>query len=494
MRHHHRCLSAEKLLQILHDDPLVVGIQGIRGFVKEDELRILIHRPGYQDALLLPLAQAVSLLPYLRVVAQGQALHKAVYVGHLCRPAQACLVDALHTRGDVARYAVREDKAVLHHHPAPPSPRPHAACFQRRIAQQDAPSARRIEAQQQLDQRRLAAAAHAHDGRLLSALHAQADVLQGVPLSQQVILEVQVFHHQVPARRYLPQQFLVRRFLVLLAPHLAQAVHAQAGVLHVARKRNQFIHRTVQLPDDVLHGQHHAQRHVPLHHQSGYQRRNHHILRLVDEHRSRILILAQSQAFHVHPEQPGLYPLPLPTLLAFTAGQLDFLHSVHQLHHAALVGALLREALVVQLRAFLHEQPHIARIERAASHEDQEHPSVVEQQHQSEHHDVERREHHAQAATRQEVLYARMVVDALQDVARHLRVEVAHRQPHQLAQEVRYQRDVDARAQVQQYPPADELHRRTAEGQHQLGYQGQVDEAQVLVVDAEVHHALRQEG
>ena len=47
---------------------------------------------------------------------------------------------------------------------------------------------------------------------------------------------------------------------------------------------------------------------------------------------------------------------------------------------------------------------------------------------------------------------------------------------------------------MQQYPSPDELHRRAAEGQHQLRHQHQPDKAQILVVDAEVHHALRQEG
>ena len=149
---------------------------------------------------------------------------------------------------------------------------------------------------------------------------------------------------------------------------------------------------------------------------------------------------------------------------------------------------------MVQLRPLLHEQPHVADVQRAAHHEDAEHHRAVEQQHQPEHHDVERREHHAQAAARQEVLYASVVVDALQDVARHLRVEVAHGQAHQLGQEVRYEGDVHPRAQVEQYPAADELHRRAAEGQRQLRHQYQPDEPHVLVVDAEVHHALRQEG
>ena len=47
---------------------------------------------------------------------------------------------------------------------------------------------------------------------------------------------------------------------------------------------------------------------------------------------------------------------------------------------------------------------------------------------------------------------------------------------------------------MQQYPSAYELHGAAAEGEHQLGNEYQVDEAEVPVVDAEVHDALREEG
>ena len=53
-----------------------------------------------------------------------------------------------------------------------------------------------------------------------------------------------------------------------------------------------------------------------------------------------------------------------------------------------------------------------------------------------------------------------MVAYALHDAAHHLRVEEVQGQLRQLGQEVRYQRDGDARVHVQQYPAAYELHRQ----------------------------------
>ena len=248
------------------------------------------------------------------------------------------------------------------------------------------------------------------------------------------------------------------------------------------------------MSDDVLHGEHHAQCHFPLYHQRGHQSRDYYVLGLVYQYRSRVLVLPQRKAPDVHFEQPCLYAFPFPPLLLLAGTQLYLLHAVHQLHHRALVGALLGKPLVVQFRPFLHEEPDVGDVECAPSHEDKENHAAVHQQHDAEYQDVEGGERHAEAASGQEVLYARVVVDALQDVARHLGVEVAHRELHHLDEEVRNQGDVDACAQMQQYPSAYELHGAAAEGQHQLGNEHQVDKSEILVVDAEVHDALREEG
>ena len=174
-----------------------------------------------------------------------------------------------------------------------------------------------------------------------------------------------------------------------------------------------------------------------MHYERGHQPRNHDVLGLVYQYRSRVLILPQRQAFDVYFEQLCLYAFPFPPFLPFAGAQLYLLHAVHQLHYGALVGALLGKALVVQLCPFLHEEPDIGHVERTSSHKDKEYHAVVQQQHNAENKQVEHGEHHAEAASGQEVLYARVVVDALQDVARHLGVEVAHGELHHLDEEVR---------------------------------------------------------
>ena len=60
MCHYDNCTPFIELIQILYYRPFVFGIKGICGFIQEDEIRILINGTGYEDALLLSLAQPDS--------------------------------------------------------------------------------------------------------------------------------------------------------------------------------------------------------------------------------------------------------------------------------------------------------------------------------------------------------------------------------------------------------------------------------------------------
>jgi hypothetical protein len=86
-----------------------------------------------------------------------------------------------------------------------------------------------------------------------------------------------------------------------------------------------------------------------------------------------------------------------------------------------------------------------------------------------------------------------VVADALQDVAGHFGIEKSHRQTHQFDKEIGNQGDVDARAQVQQYPATNKFDGCAAEGQYQLSNQYQVDETNVLVVDPDIDNGLSEE-
>ena len=118
MSHDDRRLSAVKLLQVVDDEPLVAGIQGVGGLVEEQESRILVHRTGYQDALPLSLADALPVGPDDRVVLQGQAFGHLGDVGSPRGLLHAGIVYVVVVQGDVAGDGLGEDIAVLHHHSA----------------------------------------------------------------------------------------------------------------------------------------------------------------------------------------------------------------------------------------------------------------------------------------------------------------------------------------------------------------------------------------
>ena len=82
MGHDHHRPSFVEGVQLLHDLPLVVGIQGVRGLVQEDEVGILVHRPGDQDPLPLPLAHSVSLHAYLRIISQRERVDEIPDIRH----------------------------------------------------------------------------------------------------------------------------------------------------------------------------------------------------------------------------------------------------------------------------------------------------------------------------------------------------------------------------------------------------------------------------
>ena len=46
-------LATVERVKVLHDGPLIVGIERVGGFVEEDVARILVHRTGDEDALTL---------------------------------------------------------------------------------------------------------------------------------------------------------------------------------------------------------------------------------------------------------------------------------------------------------------------------------------------------------------------------------------------------------------------------------------------------------
>ena len=67
-------------VQMLHNLAFIVGIQCIRRLIEKQELRIFINSAGYQQALTLSLADAVSLHADLRIIPQRKRIDEVTNV------------------------------------------------------------------------------------------------------------------------------------------------------------------------------------------------------------------------------------------------------------------------------------------------------------------------------------------------------------------------------------------------------------------------------
>ena len=92
MCHHYYDASLIEIIQILYDDTFILCIQCVGRFVQKNVARVLIHRTGYQDTLLLSLAQPHSVPTYLSIELQRQPHDVVVEVGYFGSPLQAFLV------------------------------------------------------------------------------------------------------------------------------------------------------------------------------------------------------------------------------------------------------------------------------------------------------------------------------------------------------------------------------------------------------------------
>lgn len=87
-----------------------------------------------------------------------------------------------------------------------------------------------------------------------------------------------------------------------------------------------------------------------------------------------------------------------------------------------------------------------------------------------------------------------MVVHPLHQVAHQFGVEEGHGEFQQFDKEVGDQGDIDAHADMEQYPSADKIHTGAAYGQYELPQQNKVYDTEVLMGNAYIYNGLCKEG
>ena len=135
------------------------------------------------------------------------------------------------------------------------------------------PLLRLVVAQEKLEQRGFAAAAGPHNGRNAVVGDVQADVVQHKWLAEGVVFEADVLNVNIFSRGRCAQRGggAGGVLLVGLVVDFVHALEAQAHILPRVDEANELLYGGIELTNDVLHGQHHAQRHVAVDYGGGGQ-------------------------------------------------------------------------------------------------------------------------------------------------------------------------------------------------------------------------------
>ena len=257
-------LVLEELVEILHNDLLVVGVQRVGRLVEEEVRRVLVRRAGNQYPLFLPGAKAVAVNTDLRVVAQRQAFNPIAYVRHIRSLPHARHVRSLVAQANILSDGVGEDVALLHHATALPAPCALAVILDLHPSERDCPLHRRVETKHHLQHRGLTAAGGTHNGRDLAVRDLQGDSVQHFRGMGALILESHVIELNVSAFWDVAYLLRTRRLLVITVMDLTEALHGDVRVLILPDEGNELAHWSVKLADDVREGRHHTEGHVAV--------------------------------------------------------------------------------------------------------------------------------------------------------------------------------------------------------------------------------------
>ncbi len=160
------------------DQLLVLGVDGGRGLVQNQQVGVLENGPRDADALPLAAAEAASLLARVGVVGLGELHDEIVCIGDPRGPDHVLLACLRLAVTNVLQDRFPEQEGALAHGGELFPERFQVDLGQVPAVDEDAAAGRVVEAAQQLDERRFARAAGADDADRLARLHLQRDVLE----------------------------------------------------------------------------------------------------------------------------------------------------------------------------------------------------------------------------------------------------------------------------------------------------------------------------
>ena len=241
--HNYRFVLIE-IRQILHNSLFVVRVQGVGGFVQEDKLWIFIYGTGYQNSLALSLAYALSVLPYLGIVTQGQRFHVVGNIGNSGSVAKTLHVHIIICRGNVPGNGIREQITLLHNGSAYGAPPREVELLQVFFADVYFAFIRGVITQKQFHKRGFSASACTHNGGYFALRNIKVDVIQYIIRAGAVVFETEVFYfYRTIFGKFLHRAVFV--FLVLLGMNFVHTVKTDAHILPAVNKTHYLFYRTV---------------------------------------------------------------------------------------------------------------------------------------------------------------------------------------------------------------------------------------------------------
>ena len=130
------------------------------------------------------------------------------------------------------------------------------------------------------------------------------------------------------------------------------------------------------------------------------------------------------------------------------------------------------------------------KIKNTRKRENQENGHVVGRQHRRKNNQIEQRKQRGQGGACQKILYAMMIVHALQDIACFSAIEITGWQLHELDQKVSQDRNVDPAADMIEYPAANKVDRKSTCKQGQLGKQHDVNKVNISCTYTYIYNTL----
>ena len=474
------------------DGLLAVHVEVAGGLVEDQDARLLVQRPGQEQALLLAARQHGAHVADQGVVAHRHGGDLVVDLGQAGALLDAGAVGRRVEEADVVGDGAGKQGVVLHHRADQRPGRLAAAAAQAGLADQHVALHRREDAEDEVDESRLAAARGADEGYRLARRDLQVDAVHH-PRVGLGVAEAQALQAD---RRHRGGSLGARRGVGFGAGEhdVGEALALQAQHAQLEELLDQPGNAAVELVLVGLEGHQHAHRHQPVEGLAGAEPQDGDADQ--PEQQAVDRFEGDEQALGAH---PGVHLLghqaqPARAALVLALKQLDGLDAADSLEKVGLLAGVVDDLLLGGEAQRAEPQ---GADQRVGEHRRHRHPGqrrAVEEHHgqgDARHQPVDEGREEGRGELALDLLHR---PEARHDVAQVALLEVLHRQTQQMGKDIGAPLQAEIGADVQQDPRA-QRRKHLLDDEQQAEAEGQRGE-QVAVGRHQhvVDHPLQVEG